>query len=179
MSGRHLLRLGIGSLAFVGSDRASEGQIQVVAGASLVDGDFFTILDGVGQSAVFEFDNNAVLGIGDIGITFAGGETAAQIAVLVAQAIDVFRQTRGGRVRPLIDPLTPTRVRVVHEVFGDVGASLTENVANAGFAVIDFDAGRAFPGWLNIAQRSLIDHRGAAQALPQGIGPMAAVQGRP
>lgn len=74
----------------VDTDLATEivqGAFVAAAGASLVDGETFTIDDGT-TSVVFEFDSNASVGGGNVAVTFTGGMTAAQVATAMITAIN-------------------------------------------------------------------------------------------
>jgi hypothetical protein len=79
------------------------GSITVVGGGSMVDGQQFTLDDGIagaGHTVVFEFDSNAAI-TGDVAITFTGGDTAnavrdATIAAIQGQATLAITATNGG-----------------------------------------------------------------------------------
>lgn len=108
--------------------------INCVAGASLVDGDYFTVSTGR-RTRVFEFDSTATVTAGRIPVTFSGASTNTFMADQVATEINnAFSGTlHASRVGAI--------VTVVHLIGGATGATITENVANAGFTVANnFDA---------------------------------------
>lgn len=101
--------------------------VTVVAGASLVDGDYFTLSDG--SAVVYEFDDDASVTSGRVGITFAGTETAQEIRDLVIIAIN--GSTLGATaIAAGADTLT-----VTSDLAGDTMGVNSENVADAGFLV--------------------------------------------
>ena len=67
---------------------AATGTITCVAGVSLVDGETFTINDGVNAAVVFEFDSNGIVTPGRVGVTFTGAYTAGQVRDAVIAAIN-------------------------------------------------------------------------------------------
>ncbi len=108
------------------------GSITTVAGSDLVDGDYFTLNDG--GAYVFEFDNNAAVTPGRIGITFTGAETADQIRDLIViaanLALTAATAVASGAATVGLSMDTP----------GVAGGTNSENVANAGFSVTGFAA---------------------------------------
>lgn len=101
--------------------------VTVVAGASLVDGDYFTLSDG--SAVVYEFDNDATVTPGRVGITFVGTETAQEIRDLVVIAIN--GSTLGATaIAAAADTLT-----VTSDTAGDTMGVNSENVTDAGFLV--------------------------------------------
>lgn len=102
--------------------------IACATGANLVDTDYFTVSDGR-RSVVFEFDSNASVTNGRTGITYAGGNTAAQNATAVAAAINAaFPQS-------LRAVASSGSVYVFARHAGTQGCNITENVAHASFVV--------------------------------------------
>lgn len=105
--------------------------ITTVAGAVLVDGDYFTVNDGT-TAYVFEFDNNAAVTGGRIPVTFVGTEDADAVRDLVISAVNgtaiVATATSGGAAT----------VTLAMDVPGVAGGSLSENVTDGGFAVSSF-----------------------------------------
>lgn len=101
--------------------------VTVVAGASLTDGDYFTLSDG--SAVVYEFDNDATVTPGRVGITFVGTETAQEIRDLVIVAIN------GSTLQATAIAAAADTLTVTSDVAGDTMGVNSENVANAGFLV--------------------------------------------
>lgn len=108
------------------------GTINVVAGANLADGDYFTINYGSGTIPI-EFEATPGDGTtgGRIPFVFAPGDTAGTIrdgliAILGAAAPTKVTAAIGGAAA-----ITLTRIPA-----GQDGVSITENVTNAGFTVV-------------------------------------------
>lgn len=111
------------------------GSITTVAGASLVDGDYFTIEYAAGLTVPIEFDASPGDGTtgGRVAYVFAAGDTADQIrdgliALLNAAAPTQLTASSGGAAT----------VAIVLDTPGAVGGTNSENVANAGFGVTGF-----------------------------------------
>lgn len=106
------------------------GSITTVAGASLADGDYFTLDDGT--AVVFEFDSNAAITPGRTAITFTGAEDADAIRDLVVIAANLgmtaSTAVAGGAATVSLSMDTP----------GAVGGTNSENVTDGGFAVTGF-----------------------------------------
>jgi hypothetical protein len=64
------------------------GTLTAVAGAALFDGETFTLPDGVGQTGVFEFDDDGAVTPGNIAVPFDATMSADQVAVAVETAIN-------------------------------------------------------------------------------------------
>jgi hypothetical protein len=117
---------------------SATGTITAVAGASLVDGETFTINDGINTPTVFEFDSGGGVGGGNIAVTFTGGDSASTVAASILAAINgvgatllVTASSGGGAVTNL-----------THDRGGTVGnRAVTETVANAGFIVTGLTGG--------------------------------------
>lgn len=102
--------------------------VTVVAGASLADGDFFTLSDG--SAVVYEFDS-APAGVtaGRVAITFTGAESAQAIRDLVVVAIN------GSTLEATAIAAAADTLTVTSDTAGDSMGVNSENVANAGFLV--------------------------------------------
>jgi hypothetical protein len=70
------------------SPSAAEGLLVAVRGQVLVDGNTFTINDGVGVTSIFEFDSNGSVGAGNIAVTFAASDNAGVMANRIILAIN-------------------------------------------------------------------------------------------
>jgi hypothetical protein len=110
------------------------GTINVVAGASLADGDYFTVDYGSGTIPI-EFEATPPNGTtgGRIPFTFAAGDAAGTIRDGLIALINLAAPTKvvasiGGAAAITVSMVTP----------GEAGGVITENVANAGFTVAGF-----------------------------------------
>ena len=126
-----------GTAGFWSVPAAATGSITVVAGGSLIDGEDFTIDDGVGVSLDFEFDSSGGVSAGAVTVPFTGAETADQIRDLVIAAVnaqDLFAVTAANGGAGLVD-LTHDQNTHQGNIF------ITETVADAGFVVTGMGGG--------------------------------------
>lgn len=110
------------------------GTINVVAGASLVDGDYFTVDYGSGTIPI-EFDLTPGDGTtgGRVPYVYAAGDAAGTIRDGLIALINLAAPTKvvasiGGAAAITVSMVVP----------GEAGGVITENVANAGFTVAGF-----------------------------------------
>jgi hypothetical protein len=68
--------------------KPATGSLVAVAGALLIDGETFTIGDGVNPATVFEFDSNGVVVAGHVAVVFTGAYTDIQVANSMRAAIN-------------------------------------------------------------------------------------------
>lgn len=119
-------------LTIGGVNAAAKGTITAVAGSALVDGETFTLDDGVNTPTVFEFDSNAAVTSGRTAVTFAALDSAATVAGAIQAAIngvvDDLTITAGAPVGAVV-----TLTNDAEGVPGD--NAITDTVANAGFVV--------------------------------------------
>lgn len=66
----------------------ARGSIIAISGALLVDGETFTLNDGVNPPKVFEFDNDSIVIPGNIAVTFNAGMTPAIVRFVILSAIN-------------------------------------------------------------------------------------------
>lgn len=132
--------------------------VTVVAGASLVDGDYFTLSDG--SAVVYEFDNDASVTSGRVGITFAGTETAQEIRDLVIIAIN------GSTLEATAIAAAADTLTVTSGTAGDPMGVNSENVANAGFLV---------PAWAPPTAATTYGYKVVAY-LPDGTSTVASAE---
>ena len=102
--------------------------IQAVDGSSFVDGETFTIDDGVNPLVTFEFDSGGGVGVGNVAVPFAVTDDASivrdsMITAINAAALDVTAQSFGAGV-----------LHIDHDELGRFPI-LTEAVAAAGFVL--------------------------------------------
>lgn len=117
---------------------AATGTITTVAGANLVDGETFTLNDGVHAPTIFEFDSNASVTPGNIAVTFTGGDSATTVRGAIISAINGVAGT-----------LTITAsiggaavVNLVNDATGTAGNhAISETVADGGFLVTGMSGG--------------------------------------
>lgn len=111
------------------------GSIQAIPAGSLVDGQTFTLDDGVNPATIFEFDTNGSVVGGNIAVNIAAAVTAIDVATVMVSAINGV----GGSLN-----LTATNVAgsssVVTITNGQLGAlgnvtDWSETVADPGFAI--------------------------------------------
>ena len=117
------------------------GSIQAIAGEDLADADEFAIDDGVNDPVVFEFDDDDSVTESDTlrQLTFAGDETVAEIATLIAEAINAAPALD---VTATVDPEDDTVVLLEHDTPGSFGnVAVTEDVTDAGFTVEGLSGG--------------------------------------
>lgn len=125
--------------------QAAFGTLTAIAGNLLVDGETFTISDGINTPIVFEFDSNGAVTPGNVPVVFTPADTAAVVMASMTTAINTHRASLAGEV-PAAGPLLPFRVSarndgvsvvtVTHVICGPVGnQTITDTVANVGFVV--------------------------------------------
>ena len=109
---------------------AATGSIAVVGGASLVDGQTFTLNDGVNAATVFEFDSNASVTGGRVGVVFTGGDSAGTVRDAVIAAINGV----GAGLAITASPGTAAQVLLTNDALGAAGnVTISDTVVDAGF----------------------------------------------
>lgn len=122
------------------ANTAATGTITAVGGASLVDGETFTISDGTNVATVFEFDSGGGVVGGHVAVAFTGGDSAATVAASILAAINGV----GGGLLVTASSGGGALVNLVNDVVGAQGnVALAETVANAGFVVSGMTGGLA------------------------------------
>jgi hypothetical protein len=125
------------SLTLDGVTNPASGQITAVGGPALVDGETFTLNDGVHPPTVFEF-NTGVAGPGHVLVSYTAIDADTVVAVSIQTAINgvgaslaITAGVPAGAVVPLVNDAT-----------GVVGNQpITETVADPGFVVIGMTGG--------------------------------------
>lgn len=117
---------------------AATGSITVVAGSNLVDGETFTLNDGVNPAKVFEFDSNASVTPGREGVVFTGGDAIGVVKAAVIAAINA--------ATPLAITAAPGggagEVLLANDAATAAGnQTILETVANSGFIVVGMSGG--------------------------------------
>ncbi len=114
------------------------GSITVVDGSLLVDGDDFTLDDGVNPAVNFEFDEDDAI-TGDVAITLDGNETEGQIAHKVRDAINAAADLD---ITASLDPDDDAVVLLENDLGGtDGNQAIGEAVTDAGFTKEDMAGG--------------------------------------
>lgn len=126
---------------------AATGSITTVAGADLVDGETFTLDDGVNAPTVFEFDSNASVTPGNVAVTFTGADSADDVRDAILAAVNgvgaglAITAADGGAATVDLENDTPGAA-------GNV--AISETVANVGFVVAGMSGGAdVTPGTLD------------------------------
>ena len=125
--------------------RAAVRTIQSVSGSALVDGETFTLSDGIPSlsgsvtyhSITFEFDSNGTFTNGHVAVPFTANSTAAQVAQAIRTAISTARGTYGLRLTgTVVDNtvvLQPSQAGVAGTLIGfDPGTSPLARLNPAG-----------------------------------------------
>lgn len=182
----------MGELLFRGRDARAVGAITAVAGNVLVDNgasppaptppDWFDIQDALGNVKEFEFDADTIaIRAGAVLIPFLVGDTAAQMAVKIRDAINA-QHGAAFRVTAAIDPGNAARIIVTCDEIGDEGnlAAMTETVTDPGFTITaNFTGGRSWGSSVfGTAMALMVDDGLEVEVLPQRIGMRPLVQAR-
>lgn len=136
-------QLGPRSVAFTATDKGLQatGTITTVAPGSIVDGETFTIFDGVNSPVTFEFD------------TVPDGVVAGNVVVDISAALDaddvrdaivtaVNAEAAAGTLLITATGTVAAQVDLLHARTGTVGnQAITETVADAGFVVSGMSGG--------------------------------------
>jgi hypothetical protein len=111
----------------------AKGQIMPVAGSLLIDGETFTLNDGLNGNKVFEFDSTGSITPGRTPVAFTAGSTIQQVSDSIALAINTL-VTGDFFIAAKSNP--GGTVTLVNNQPGVIGNNtITETVANAGFLV--------------------------------------------
>jgi hypothetical protein len=114
------------------------GTITTITGALLVDGETFTLDDGVNPAVVFEFDDDSTVVPGNVPVPFTALSTANQVRDTILSsvhgaAIDITASIGGAGLVNLTNDLSGTAGNV----------TITETVTNVGFIVTGMSGGTA------------------------------------
>lgn len=120
---------------------AATGSITAVGGGSIIDGETFTVPDGINAAIVFEFDSGGGVLPGHVAVPFTGADSAATVAASIQTAINGvvagLRVTAGAPVGAVVG--------LMNDFPGIQGnLAITETVANAGFLVAGMSGGTGF-----------------------------------
>jgi hypothetical protein len=121
-----------------GVAQAATGLITTVAGALLVDGETFTLDDGVNPPTVFEFDDNSNVTVGNIAVPFTALDTATQVRDAIIASVNGV----GAGLEMTASIFAANQVRLTNDSTGDQGnTDIAETVADAGFVVVGMSGG--------------------------------------
>jgi hypothetical protein len=123
---------------------AASGLITTVAGSLLVDGETFTLDDGVNPPSIFEFDSGGGVASGNVAVAFTSLDSVGTVRDAMISAINGV----GAGLAITASIGGSTKVALVNGATGTVGnAAITETVANAGFVVVGMTGGN---GLINV-----------------------------
>jgi len=109
---------------------AATGSITVIAGSDLVDGETFTLDDGVNNPVVFEFNSSGGVTGSNVAVTFTGGSTATQVRDAIISAINGV----ASGLAITASPGGSAVVSLVNDAEGMAGnIAITDTVADASF----------------------------------------------
>ncbi len=115
------------------------GVITPVGGANLLDGDRFTLGDGINPPVVFEFDKNGSTSITSIPVAITNADTVGAVATAIAFAIN------SATTLEISATTSSTLVQLTHDRTGAFGNQpLTKTVGNAGFRVNGMAGGAGY-----------------------------------
>jgi hypothetical protein len=119
----------------------AKGQIVPVDGSLLIDGETFTLNDGLNGNKVFEFDSNGSVSGSNIPVTFTAGMTKYEIQAAIITALNVTALAAGDfYIRGWQG--SGGNVQLINKQGGSIGNNtITETVANAGFLVSGMSGG--------------------------------------
>jgi hypothetical protein len=114
------------------------GSITAVAGASLVDGETFTINDGVNTPTVFEFNLTGGITGSNVAVAVTGGDSAATVAAAIRTAINNV----GGTLLVTAAAPVGATIALTNDNYGAQGnVTITDTVANVGFTTTGMSGG--------------------------------------
>jgi len=120
---------------------AATGTITAIAASSLLDGETFTLDDGINPPTVFEFDTGSSVGAGHVAIAIAS-QTATQVRDLMRAAINGV----GSGLRITATDLGSTGLTLTNDVPGDQGnTTISDTVVDAGFTHTNMAGGTSEP----------------------------------
>jgi hypothetical protein len=114
------------------------GSITAVAGSLLVDGQTFTLNDGVNAATIFEFDSNSSVTGGHIAVPFTNGDSAATVAASIRTAINNVTSA----LQITASAPVGSVVGLTNDNYGTQGnQTITETVVDSGFIVTGMSGG--------------------------------------
>lgn len=116
---------------------AATGSITTVDGATLIDGETFTLDDGVNPATVFEFDSNGAVAPGNVAVVFTALDTDATVAAAIQAAIN---GVVAGLAITAGAPVVAT-VPLTNDAEGAYNVAITDTVAALGFLVTGMTGG--------------------------------------
>lgn len=130
---------------------AATGNITTVNGAGLIDGETFTVSDGVHPATVFEFDSDSVVTPGNVAVPFTGGDTLATVKAAILAAINGV----GASLEVTASSGGAGQVLLANDAAGSHGnVAITDTVANVGFIPVGMTGGT--PSQLTLTSYDLL-----------------------
>jgi hypothetical protein len=130
---------------------AASGSITTVSGSHLVDGETFTINDGFNAPTAFEFDSNASVTAGRVGVAIVGADSADQVKSKIIAAVNGV----GAGLGVSASDAGAGLVGLVNDNAGSAGNQpIAETVADVGFMVTGMSGGDASPTLSPIGDRT-------------------------
>ena len=116
------------------------GTINAVSEAQLLDGETFSISDGINRPLLFEFDKNGAVQGTNVRIALTAGSSSTVVADAIVAAINGVPGSLA-----IIAVRSTRQVRLTHDFDGGFGNQmLTEQVVNSGFWVLGMSGGTGF-----------------------------------
>jgi phage tail-like protein len=116
----------------------ASGSITVVLPSLLVDGETFTLDDGLNTPTIFEFDDNAVVTPGSVGIDLTVITTLSEVRDRIILAINSV----GNLLRIGAASGGVSLINLTHDIVGTIGNNaVVESVADPGFVVVGLSGG--------------------------------------
>lgn len=118
----------------------AHGSIFIVSGATLVDGNSFTLVDGKNVPTRFEYDDDGSVTVGSQAIAFEDTDTEAEVKAATIAAINSV-----GAILEMTAASAPDKeVRIQNDNDGPVGnQAIIENVTDPNFTVSGMEGGSA------------------------------------
>jgi hypothetical protein len=124
--------------ALVGAFATGSITVPAGGGAALVDGETFTLNDGVNPATVFEFDRDGVVAGGRVAVPITPGWSASQVRDAMVTAINGV----AGGLAITAAPGSGNTLNLTNDAAGAFGnVTITETVANAVFLVSGMTGG--------------------------------------
>ena len=116
------------------------GTINALAEAQLLDGETFSLSDGINRPVLFEFDKNGAVQGTNVRIALTAGSTSTVVADAMVAAINGVPGSLS-----ITAVRSARQVLLTHDSPGGFGNQvLTEQVANVGFSVFGMSGGAGF-----------------------------------
>lgn len=141
------------------------GQIIPIIGASLNDGETFTLNNGLGSEITFEFDSDNITNAGHISVPYNTTMTQAQIGISIRNTINL--QSTILNLYAIMNNLTTGIVDIYHQqtLLHPTLVPITETVANENFTV----SGMAKENGIGVSERNKFNNEEIYQSSTEGL----------